>query len=82
MVDSQICFFEYRCNLKLVRRSLIVACLTRYGEFESLYLEVFHERLHAVGDSAEIMVVHLLVFRRVVPHESATGEQKIGSCGV
>ena len=69
-------------ELKLVGRHLVVSRLARNAQLQGLYLEVFHERLHAVGDGSEVVVVHLLVLRRVVSHERAAREHKVGACRI
>ena len=51
--------------------------LTRYAQFEGLVLQVFHKCLHAFGNYAEIVVVHLLVLGRVVPHEGSASEHEV-----
>ena len=56
-----------------------MACLAGNAQFESLYLKVFHESLHAVGDGAEIVVVHLLVFCALVSHQCPSGEHQVGA---
>ena len=56
-------------KLKLVRCHLVVACLHRYSQFESLYLEVFHERGDTYRDGAEVMILELLVASTLMPHE-------------
>ena len=63
MVYGEVHLLVYGRKFKLVWCHLVVACLARNGQFECLYLKVFHERLHAVGDGAKVMVVHLLVLR-------------------
>ena len=59
-----------------------MARLARNRQFESLNLQVFHERLHAVGDGTEVVVVHLLVLCRVVSHQRAACKHQVGSCAV
>ena len=56
-----------------------MACLAGNGKFEGLYLEVFHEGLHAVGDGAEVVVVHLLVLGTLVAHQCATCKHEVGA---
>ena len=79
MVNGKVGFFEYRGNLKLVWRDLVVAGLARNAKFEGLNLKVFHERLHTLRDGAEIVVVHLLVLCRVVSHERAARKHEVGA---
>ena len=54
VVDGQIA-------LLVDRGHLVVARLTGDAQFEGLYFEIFHERLHALGNGAKVVVVHLLV---------------------
>ena len=77
MVNGKIALLEDRRQLKLVRSHLIMAGLTRNTEFESLYFQIFHECLHALRNSSEIVVVHLLVLRRVVSHQRTSGKHQV-----
>ena len=61
MVDGEVGLLENRSQFKLVGCHLVVARLTGNTQLQRLYLQVFHERLHTVGDDTEIVVVHLLV---------------------
>ncbi len=61
VVYREVRLLEDRGKLKLVGRSLIVACLAGDAQFESLNLKVAHEGCHTFGDRAEVVVVHLLV---------------------
>ena len=80
VVDGQVGLLEDGRELKLVGGHLVVACLAGDAQLQGLDLEVFHEGLHALGDGAEVVVVHLLVLGRVVAHERSTGEQQVGTC--
>ena len=82
MVDSEVALLEDGCELKLVGRYLVVARLHRNGQLQSLYLKVFHEGLHTIGNGAEIVVVHLLVLCTLVSHQRATCHQQVGTRGV
>jgi len=77
VVHRQIALLVYRGKLKLVRCHLVVACLHRYSQFESLYLEVFHERGDTYRDGSEVMILELLVLRRLMTHERASGEKQV-----
>ena len=79
VIDGEITFLVYRSQLKLVGSHLVVARLAWDGKFESLYLKVFHKGLNAVGDSAEVVVVHLLVLGTLVAHECAACEHEVGA---
>ena len=61
MVDSQVCFLEYRSQFKLVGGNLIVACLARNAQFQRLNLQFAHKSCDTLRDAAKVMVVHLLV---------------------
>ena len=62
VVYSQVALLINRSKLKLVWCNLVVASFARNTKFKSLYLKVFHESLHTLRDSSEVVVVHLLVF--------------------
>ena len=74
LVDGQIAFFVYGCELELVWCHLVVARFAWNAQFESLYFEVFHKLGHTSGNGSEVVVVHLLVLGRVVSHEGAPCE--------
>ena len=82
VIDGEVALLEDGGELELVRGDLVVARLTGNGEFEGLDLEVFHKGLHAVGDGAEVVVVHLLVLRALVAHQRAARHQQVGTGGV
>ena len=79
VVDGEVAVLEDGGKLKLVGGHLVVAGLAGDGEFEGLHLQVLHEALHAVGDGAEIVVVHLLVLGRLVAHEGAARQHQVGA---
>ena len=82
MVYGKVGFFEDGGQFKLIGGHLVVARFAGDAQFEGLYLEVFHEGLHAFGDGSEVVVVHLLVFGRIVPHERPTGQHQVGTSEV
>ena len=82
VVDGEVALLEDGRELKLVRGHLVVARLTGDGELEGVYLEVFHEGLHAVRDGAEVVVVHLLILRTLVTHQRTARHQQVGAGGV
>ena len=82
MVYGKVCLFEDGSYFELVGSNLVVACLTWYAQFESLYLQVFHESLYALWNSSEVVVVHLLVLCRVVSHERTSRHHQVGSSRV
>ena len=77
VVYGKVALFVYRGKLKLVGCHLVVARLARYGELQRLYLEVFHEGLHAVWYGAEVVVVHLLVLCALVTHQCPAREHQV-----
>ncbi len=77
MVNGKIALFENRRQLKLVRSHLIMAGLTRNTEFECLDFQIFHECLHALRNSSEIVVVHLLILGRIVSHQRTSGKHQV-----
>ena len=82
MVDGDVGFLEDWCQLELVGCHLVMTGLARDAKLQCLNLKILHERLHALGDSTEVVVVHLLVLCRVVTHECAAGEHKVWTCRV
>ena len=69
VVYGQVALLEDGSQLKLVGCHFIMACLAGNAQFECLYFEIAHELGHTFGDSSEIVVVHLLVFRTLVSHQ-------------
>ncbi len=82
VVIGKICLLEYRGKFELIGSNLVVACLTRYAEFVSLYFKIEHKCLYPPGDCSEIMVLKLLILSRLMPHQSAPGEHKIRTCRI
>ena len=56
-----------------------MARLDRNSQFECLNLQILHKGLHAVGDGAEVVVVHLLVLGTLVTHQGASRHQQVGA---
>ena len=82
MVNGEVTLLEDRSKLELIGGNLVVTGLTGDGELESLDLKIFHEGLYTIGDSTEVVVVHLLVLGTLVSHECATCKHKVGTCGI
>ena len=82
MVNGKVALLKYRCQLKLVRCHLVVACLAGNAKFQSLYLQFFHEGSDTLGDAPEVVVVHLLVLGAVVPHECTSRQHEVWACRV
>ena len=68
MIDGKVTLLEDRCQLKLIGRYLVVTCLAGDGEFERLDLQILHKGLYTVGNGAEVVIVHLLVFGALMAH--------------
>ena len=79
VVYGQVRLLVDGCQLELVGSHLVVARLAGDAQLEGLPLEVLHEHRYTLGDGAEIVVVHLLVLRAVVPHQSAACHQQVRS---
>ena len=82
MVVGEVSLLIDRSDLKLVGSHLIMASFSGDSEAMSFRFEVDHESLDAAGDSSEIVVFELLVFRRLMPHEGATGHHEVGASGI
>ncbi len=82
VVYGQIAFLVYRSQFKLVGSHFVVACLAGYAKLKSLYFQVFHECGHAAWYGTEVVVVHLLVFGRIVAHQRASRQHKVGAGGI
>ena len=63
MVVREIALLVHGCQLELIRGHFVVPRLDRDAEPECFDFEFFHESSHAVGDSAEIVILELLVCR-------------------
>ena len=59
-------------------RHLVVARLDGDAELVELALALEHEREHALGDGAEVVVLELLPLRRRRAEERAAGRQQVG----
>ena len=77
MVDSQVTFFENRSQLKLARSNLVVASLARNTQFKRADFQFFHKGLNSLWDCTKIMVVHLLVFSRIMSHQRSTCKNQV-----
>ena len=80
VVNSKVCFLKNRSQLKLVGRYFVMACLARNTKLQRLNLNVFHELLHAGWNGTEVMVIHLLIFCRVMSHQGAPCHHKVRTC--
>ena len=82
VVHCQVTFFVDWCKFKLVRSHLIVTRLAGNAQFQGLDFQIAHKFCHALRNSPKIVVFHLLVFRTIVSHQRATGEQKVRASGI
>ena len=79
VIDGEVALLVDRGEFELVGSDLIVTRLTRDGQFERLYLQILHKRLYTVGNRAEVVVVHLLVFRAFMAHQCASCHEQVGA---
>ena len=63
-------------------RDLVVAGLDRHAELGQLALGVEHEREHALGDRAEVVVVELVALGRLGAEERAARRDEVGALEV
>ena len=80
VVHSQIRLFKDRCQLKLIGSHLVMACLARDTQLQSLNLDVLHELLHTGRDGTEVVIIHLLILGRVMSHQRATCHHEVRTC--
>ena len=66
-----------RCQLMLCRCNLIVLCLCCYAQLPALLVDFLHVCGDSLTDGSEIMVIHLLSFRRHGSEKSASGVNQI-----
>jgi hypothetical protein len=77
MVGGDVGVFEHRRDFVLARRDLVVARLHRHADFVELGFNFRHERHHALGDGAEVLVFELLAFRGPRTEQRAAGIDQI-----
>ena len=82
LIDSQVGLIIDGCQLELVGRHLVVSGLAGDGILVGFELKLFHKRLHTGGDSAEVVVLELLVLRRLVTQQRAARQQQVGACRI
>ncbi len=78
VIGRDVGVLEDRRDFVLSRCHLVVARLHRDAELEELALGVDHEREHALGDRAEVLVLELLPLGRRRAEESATARDQVG----
>ena len=79
VVNGQVGLLEDGSQLELVGSHLVVTGLNRNTQFQSMNLQILHKGLNALGDSTEVVVVHLLVLSRIMPHQGTTCQQQVGT---
>ena len=80
LVVREVGLAVYRGELELVGRDFVVTGLERDSEAVPGYFQLSHERRHAGRNGAEVVVVKLLVLRRIVAHQGASGNHQVGAC--
>ena len=68
-----------RCQLVLRRRDLIVFCLGRNAELPELLIQIMHERGDLRFQDTEVVILHLLAFRRGRSQKRSSAEKKVFS---
>ena len=82
LVVGQIHLPIDRSKLKLVRSNFLVPGFQRNAEFVSFHLQFFHKCGDTRRNSAEIVVVQLLVLAGFVSHQRASGNHQIRAGGI
>ena len=62
--------------------NLIVLGLSHNAEFPELFVKLIHKRGYSRFYRAEIMIVHLLTFRRLRAKQCSASKAKVGTCVV
>ena len=78
VIGGDVGVLEDRRDFVLARRDLVVARLDRHADLVQLALDFDHEGQHALGDGAEVVVLHLLALRRLGAEERAAGVDQVG----
>ncbi len=79
VIHGQVGLLVNGRQLKLIGSHLVVSGFKRNTQFISLVLEFFHKFHHSFGNGAEIMVVELLIFGGLVPHQGSSAHHQIGA---
>ena len=79
MIGGDVGVLEDRRDLVLARRHFVVPRLHRHADLVQLGLDLGHERQHAIGDRAEVLILQLLALRRLRAEERAAGVDQIGT---
>ncbi len=68
-----------RSQLMLCRCNLVVLRFCRHAELPKLHVQILHIGADALFDNAEVMILHLLSFRRQRPEQRASGKHQVFS---
>ena len=79
VIGGDVRVLEHRRDLVLARRHFVVARLDRHADLVQLALGLVHERHHALGDRAEVLILELLALRRLRAEQRAAGVDQIGT---
>ena len=77
VISGDVGVLEDRGELELAGRDLVVPRLHRHADLVELALDVHHEGEHALGDGAEVVVLHLLALRRAGAEQRAAGVDQV-----
>ena len=70
MVCCDVCRCIDRSQLMLCRCNFVVLCLGCHAQFPAFFVDFFHISGNPLTDGSEIMVIHLLSFRRHCSEQS------------
>ena len=82
VIHCKVTFLIDRGEFELVRGDLVVPCLDRNTQLQSLNLQVLHKASDPCRDCTEVMVLELLVLRSLVSHQCTPRKQEVGPGGV
>ena len=77
MIGGEVGVLEHRRDLVLARRHFVVARLHRHADLVELGFDLRHERHHAIGDRAEVLIFELLALRRLGAEQRPAGVDEI-----
>ena len=78
VIGADVRVLEDRRDLVLSRRHLVVAGLDGHAQLGQLALRVHHEREHALGYRAEVVVVELVALGRLGAEQRPAGVDQVG----
>ena len=79
MIRGDVGVLEDRRDLVLAGRHFVVPGLDRHAHLEQLELRFRHQRQHALGNRAEVLVLQLLALRRLGAEQRAAGVNQVGT---